>query len=65
MAQDEFFENRFYIVFSEWDEDETGKGWYAQDCDNGWRTTPLFATELDLQIYLACYMDAELRTTPL
>ena len=39
------FNGDWLIVFSEYDEDETGKGWYAQDTSmKGWPSTSLFET---------------------
>lgn len=40
---------KWLVVFSEDDEDETGKGWYAQDTSKkGWPTTELFETKQEL-----------------
>jgi len=49
MENEHDFYNDFLIVFSEYDEDKTGKGWYAQDSSiKGWPSTELFCTREEL-----------------
>ena len=42
----EFINNRYYIVFSEYDDDHSGAGWYLQDTKiKGWPVSQLFETK--------------------
>ena len=39
----------YYVLYSEYDDYETGKGWYYQNTSiKGWPSSKLFATEQDL-----------------
>ncbi len=49
MKEDHDFYGDWLIVFSSYDEDETGKGWYAQDTSiKGWPNTGLYETREEL-----------------
>ena len=38
--------NAYYVVYSEYDDDQTGKGWYYQDTSiKGWPSSECFATK--------------------
>ena len=49
MKESYFIEKNYHVVFSEHDEEQTGKGWYIQNCKiKGWPSSKLFKTESQL-----------------
>ena len=47
--ENEFINDRYYIVFSEDDEDNYGKGWYLQDTEiKGWPVSQLFENKNEM-----------------
>ena len=46
MKESYFIKPNYYVVFSEYDDQETGKGWYIQNCNiKGWPSSDLYETE--------------------